>query len=99
MFNRLKLLIENHDLKEENKVLYKENKENRNETELTNLKLRHALLLANKTLDYLNDLQEIDRLGIAEESKIKHRNVVINEMRLKNIDIIKELVNNSQAGN
>lgn len=99
MFNRLKLLIENHHLKEENKVLYKENKENRNETELTNLKLRHALLLANKTLDYLNDLQEIDRLGIAEESKIKHRNVVINEMRLKNIDIIKELVNNSQAGN
>lgn len=99
MFNKLKLLIENHNLKEENKVLYKENKENRNETELTNLKLRHALLLANKTLDYLNDLQEIDRLGIAEESKRQHRNIVINEMRLKNIDIIKELVNNLQAGN
>lgn len=99
MFNRLKLLIENHHLKEENKILYKENKENRNETELTNLKLRHALLLANKTLDYLNDLQEIDRLGIAEESKIKHRNVVINEMRLKNIDIIKELVDNLATEN
>lgn len=91
MFSRLKLILKNNDLNNENKCLYKENKLNRQDIETLELQKYHSKQLAERTLDYLNDLQEIDRLGISEESKRQHRNVVINEMRLKNIDIIKEL--------
>ena len=40
----------------------------------------------------LLDLQEINSLGIDEEDKNKHRNIIINK-------IIKELVNNLERAN
>lgn len=91
MLDRLKLIIKNNDLKQENKALYKENKQNREDINTLELQQYHSIQLANRTLDYLNDLEEIDRSGISEESKRKHRNVIINELRDKSIGIINEL--------
>ena len=91
MFSRIDLLIKNHNLNAENLTVHEENKRNREDIEELKLQVLHAKNLAELTLDYLNDLEEIDRLGISEESKRKHRNTVINQMRYKNLDIIKEL--------
>ena len=89
MFNKLKLILENNDLKKENKCLYEENKQYREDITVLELQKCYSNQLANKTLDYLNNLQEIDKLGIAEKSKKQRRNAIINELRQKNIDIIK----------
>nr|DAZ39618.1 MAG TPA: hypothetical protein [Caudoviricetes sp.] len=99
MFNRIKLIIENNNLKTKNTQLQKENKRNREDIENFELQKYHSKQLAEKTLDYLDDLQEIDRLGISEESKKRYRNTVINEMRIKNIDIIKELISDAENQN
>ena len=77
-------------LNEENKVLYEENKENRFELlELEDYKKKNEKLKEDLIIDLVN-LQEINRLGIAEKEKDKHRNIIINKL-------IKELSNNMEA--
>lgn len=67
-------------LNEENKVLYEENKENRFELlELEDYKKKNEKLKEDLIIDLVN-LQEINRLGIAEKEKDKHRNVIINKL-------------------
>ena len=79
-------------LNKENKVLYEENKENRFELlELEDYKKKTEKLKEDLIIDLAN-LQEINRLGIAEKEKNKHRNVIINKL-------IKELVDNLQTEN
>ncbi len=82
---------ENNEVKKENKKIKRENAQNRDE--IINLELQnyHAKKLAEKTLDALESLQEIDRSGIDEKEKAKHKNSIINYLRIRNIDIIKEL--------
>ena len=76
-------------LNEENKVLYEENKENRFELlELEDYKKKNEKLKEDLIIDLVN-LQEINRLGIAEKEKDKHRNVIINKL-------IKELSDSMQ---
>ncbi len=81
----------NSNLDQENKVLYEENKALRDENEELKLQNYHSKILAEDTLELLNLLQEIDRKGNSEESKIKERNVILNNLRKRNINIIKEL--------
>lgn len=77
-------------LNEENKALYEENKENRFELlELEDYKKKNEKLKEDLIIDLVN-LQEINRLGISEKEKDKHRNVIINKL-------IKELSNNMEA--
>ena len=77
-------------LNKENKALYEENKENRFELlELEDYKKKNEKLKEDLIIDLVN-LQEINRLGIAEKEKDKHRNVIINKL-------IKELSNNMEA--
>ena len=71
-------------LEKQNRALRKDN------NKLTLMKYK-AKKLAEETIDALENLQEIDRLGNTEESKTQMRNTIINNLRLKNIDIIKEL--------
>lgn len=72
-----KELIELH---KENKALYEENKENRFELlELEDYKKQNEKLKEDLIIDLVN-LQEINRLGIAEKEKDKHRNVIINKL-------------------
>lgn len=79
-------------LNEENKVLYEENKENRFELlELEDYKKKNEKLKEDLIIDLVN-LQEINRLRIAEKEKDKHRNVIINKL-------IKELVDNLDTEN
>lgn len=77
-------------LNKENKALYEENKENRFELlELEDYKKKNEKLKKDLIIDLVN-LQEINRLGIAEKEKDKHRNIIINKL-------IKELSNNIEA--
>lgn len=72
------------ELDEENKELYKENQELRWDiASLEQYKIETEKLHDN-VIRSLLDLQEINTLGISEESKNKHRNMIIN-------NIIKEL--------
>lgn len=81
-----KELVEIH---KENKALYEENKENRFELlELEDYKKKNEKLKKDLIIDLIN-LQEINRLGIAEKEKDKHRNVIINKL-------IKELSDSMQ---
>ena len=77
------------ELNKENNSLYEENKENRFELlELEDYKKKNEKLKEDLIMDLVN-LQEINRLGIAEKEKDKHRNVIINKL-------IKELSDSMQ---
>ena len=77
------------ELNKENNSLYEENKENRFELlELEDYKKKNEKLKKDLIIDLVN-LQEINRLGIAEKEKDKHRNVIINKL-------IKELSDSMQ---
>lgn len=98
LFDNIELIYENNKLKGENKETKKENKQIKRENaqnreDIANLELQnyHSKKLAEKTLDSLESLQEIDRSGIDEKEKVKRRNSIINYLRIRNIDIIKEL--------
>lgn len=60
--------------------------------ELENYKQEEIDLL-NSNVRELLDLQEINSLGIAEEEKDKHRNIIINRLIDKNLNKINELSN------
>lgn len=98
MFKKLQLIIRNRQLQKENEELYKENKQNRNDTEELEMQKIHAKLLAEYTISKLFELEQIDRSGIEEEAKIKRRNVIFNDLRKQNINIVKELSNKLGSG-
>ncbi len=93
MLNRLKLIIKNRQLQKENEELYRENKLNREDINDLELQKLHAKLLAEYTITKLLELEQIDRSGNSDEIKRKNRNVIFNDLRKKNINIIKELSN------
>lgn len=97
MFKRLKLIYENSKLKEENKKIKEENELNREDIENFALQRYKAKILAEDTIKQLNLLQEIEHKGYSEEDKKKNRNIIINNLRKQNIDIIKELSRNFEA--
>lgn len=71
--------------------IYEENKNNREYIEDLELQKIHAKLLAEHTITQLYKLEQIDRSGNSEETKTKNRNVILNNLRKENINIIKEL--------
>ena len=88
----IKQKIKINELENENLDLYEENKELKTEVALLkNIKNKNKKL-HNQIIKDLLDLQEINGLGIAEEEKNKHRNIIINK-------IINELVTDSQSNN
>lgn len=95
MFQRTELIIKNRQLQKENMELYEENKLNREDIEDLELQKIHAKLLAECTLSRLVELEQIDRNGMSEKAKTQRRNVIFNELRKSNINIIKELSNKS----
>lgn len=98
MFNRLKLILENNDLRKENLAVHEENKLNRIDIEELKIQKVHATLLAEYTITKLLELEQIDRSGNSEESKRKRRNIIYNDLRKQNIDIINELSNKLGSG-
>ena len=85
------------ELDQENKTLYEKNKELRNDNEELKLQNLHSKVLAEDTLSLLNLLQEIDNRGNSEDTKKKDRNVIINNLRQRNINIIKELASDKHT--
>ena len=72
------------DLSKENKTLYAENQEIRWDiAELENYK-KDTEKLHDRIIMCLLDLQDVNRLGVSEQKKNEHRNIIIN-------GIIKEL--------
>ena len=86
MFNRLKK--ENLAVNEVNQKLDKELQEN---------KQKEINFLNNIVREMLN-LQEINSLGVSEEDKNKHRNIIINALVKNCLDKINELSNKLGSG-
>lgn len=86
MFNRLKK--ENLAVNEVNQKLDKELQEN---------KQKEINFLNNIVREMLN-LQEINSLGVSEEDKNKHRNIIINALVENSLDKINELSNKFGSG-
>lgn len=97
MFKRLELLIQNNQLKQENTKIKEENRLNRQDTDILKLKQYKAEVLARDTLKQLNKIQEILNTGLAEDVKKQNINIVVNNLRKSNLDIIKELDNSLKS--
>lgn len=78
------------ELSKENKALHEENRDNRYElAELQDYKSKTEKLKNNIIRDLFN-LQDINNIGISEDEKNKHRNIIINH-------IINELSSTNQS--
>lgn len=93
MLKKLELIIKNNNLESELKKIEEENALNREDISNLEMNNLHAKLLAEYTIARLLELEQIDRSGISEDSKRKRRNVIFNELRKSNINIINELSN------
>ena len=82
------------NLKEENLEVNKINGNLNAELEIK--KAEEITLLNNITRELLN-LQDINRLGIEEKEKDKHRNIIINKLVETCLDKINELSSTSQS--
>lgn len=78
-------------LKEETKRLIKENQKLKKIAWNNDLKIAKAKIIANDTIKKLNEIQEIDRRGIREESKRNQRNAAISNLKKEQLNIIEEL--------
>ena len=82
---------QNKKLEKERNNLLKENQKLRKINWNNNLKITKAKILATKTIKELDEIQNIDRKGIREESKRKERNVLICDLKENYSEIIKQL--------
>ena len=82
---------QNKKLEKERNNLLKENQKLRKINWNNNLKITKAKILATKTIKKLDEIQNIDRKGIREESKRKERNVLICDWKENYSEIIKQL--------
>lgn len=91
MFKRLELIIENNQLKDENKAVCKINQDLDKELQRNKFYKQETINFLNNTVRDLLNLQEINSLGISEEDKNKHRNIIINALIENCLDKINEL--------
>ena len=82
---------QNKKLEKEKNNLLKENQKLRKMNWNNNLKITKVKILATKTIKKLDEIQNIDRKGIREESKRKERNVLISDLKENYSEIIKQL--------
>ena len=82
---------QNKKLEKEKNNLLKENQKLRKMNWNNNLKITKAKILATKTIKKLDEIQNIDRKGIREESKRKERNVLICDLKENYSEIIRQL--------
>lgn len=82
---------QNKKLEKERNNLLKENQKLRKINWNNNLKITKVKILATKTIKKLDEIQNIDRKGIREESKRKERNVLICDLKENYSEIIKQL--------
>lgn len=97
MFNRLKLIIKNNELKDENMALNKVNQKLDQELQRNKFCKTEAINFLSNAVSDLLKLQDINKLGISEEDKNKHRNIIINALVENCLDKINELSNTDQS--
>lgn len=93
MFKYIDLLIKNSELKNENLALNKVNQELDKELQRNKFCRTGAINFLNNSTSALLKLQDINRLGISEEDKNKHRNIIINKLVENCLEKINELSN------
>ena len=91
MFKRLELIIENNQLKDENKAVCKINQDLDKELQRNKFCKQETINFLNNTVRDLLNLQDINNLGLSEVDKNKHRNVIINALIENCLDKINEL--------
>ena len=89
-----KFFMKNEELRKEKKRLIRENQNLKKINWNNNIKITKAKILANKTINKLEEIQKIDRKGTREENKRKERNILISNLKKENFEIIKLLTNN-----
>ena len=89
-----KFFMKNEELRKEKKRLIMENQNLKKINWNNNIKITKAKILANKTINKLEEIQKIDRKGPREENKRKERNILISNLKKENFEIIKQLTNN-----
>lgn len=89
-----KFFMKNEELRKEKKRLIRENQNLKKMNWNNNIKITKAKILANKTINKLEEIQKIDRKGTREENKRKERNILISNLKKENFEIIKQLTNN-----
>lgn len=97
MFKRLELIIENNQLKDENKAVCKINQNLDKELQRNKFYKQETINFLNNTVRDLLNLQDVNNLGISEEEKNKHRNVIINALVENCLDKINELSSTDQS--
>lgn len=85
------LIIKNNELKSENLAVNKINQNLNKELQRNTFCRQEAINFLSNTSAELLNLQEINTLGIAEEEKNKHRNIIINKLVENCLDKINEL--------
>lgn len=97
MFDTAKLIKKNNDLIKENIAVCEINKELSRELDRNKFNRQEIINFLNNEIRDLLNLQEINNLGISEEDKNKHRNVIINALIENCIDKINELSTTDQS--
>ena len=91
------LIIKNNELKLENLAVNKINQDLNKELQRNTFCRQEAINFLNNTSRELLNLQEINNVGIAEEEKNKHRNIIINKLLENCLDKINELSSTDQS--
>lgn len=91
MFKRLELIIENNQLKDENKAVCKINQNLDKELQRNKFYKQETINFLNNTVRDLLNLQDVNNLGLSEVDKNKHRNIIINALVENCLDKINEL--------
>ena len=81
---------QNKQLENEKNKLIRENQNLKKANWNNNLKITKMKILATNTIKKLEEIQNIDRKGIREESKRKERNVLISDLKEEYSEIIKK---------
>lgn len=97
MFNRIKLIIKNNELKDENIAVNKINQKLDQELQRNKFCRKEATNFLSNVVGDLLRLQDINRLGLPEEDKNKHRNAIINVLVKNCLSKINELSNTDQS--
>lgn len=91
MVKLIDLIIKNNELKSENLAVNKINQDLDKALQRNKFNRQEEINLLNNTVRELLNLQEINKIGLSEEDKNKHRNVIINKLIENCLDKINEL--------
>lgn len=97
MLKLVNLIIRNNELKSENLAVNKINQDLDKQLQRNKFCRQESINFLNNTVRELLNLQDINNLGVPEEEKNKHRNIIINTLVENCLDKINELSNTDKS--